>query len=148
LGSGTPRNYKETVRWMRASADSGNADAQNRLAYFYFYGIAVQQDYTEAARLVRLAVQQGLPAAQTNLAYLFEQGKGVPLDYVAAYSYYSRALASGDSTGADQRKQLARIMTAKQLDEASAQTTTYSPQGPLQPSFPSANSFSLINQQH
>jgi TPR repeat protein len=123
LGTSTPRNYAEAVRWLRASADSGLAEAETSLAAFYFYGVAVPRDYTEAARLVRLAVQKGLPAAESGLGFLYEHGKGVPLDYVAAYTWYSRAIAAGDSTSNDRRKQLAQIMTRKQLDEANGLVT-------------------------
>jgi uncharacterized protein len=123
LGTSNPRNYAEAVRWLRASADSGLAEAETSLAAFYFYGVGVPRDYTEAARLVRLAVQKGLPAAESGLGFLYERGKGVPLDYVAAYTWYSRAFAAGDSTSNDRRKQLAQIMTRKQLDEANGLVT-------------------------
>ncbi|HXX17597.1 MAG TPA: tetratricopeptide repeat protein [Candidatus Eremiobacteraceae bacterium] len=116
-GRGTKRNYEETVRWLRASANNGLPEGENNLAYFYFYGIGVATDYNEAARLLRAAAEN-LPAAQTNLAYLYEQGKGVPLDYVAAHTWYSRAIAAGDTTGSERLKQLEQIMTQKQLDEA------------------------------
>jgi TPR repeat protein len=125
-GSGSPRNYNEAVRWLRAAADSGLPEAQNSLAYFYFYGLAVQRDYTEAARLVRLAVQQGLPGAETSLGYLYEQGKGVPLDYVSAYTWYSQAMGAGNQAAADRRKQLAQLMSRKQLDEANSAVASQS----------------------
>jgi uncharacterized protein len=133
LGTSTPRNYTEAVRWLRASADSGLAEAENSLAAFYLNGVAVPRDYNEAARLVRLAVQKGLPGAETSLGFLYEHGKGVPLDYVAAYAWYSRAFAAGDSTSIDRRKQLAQIMTPKQLDEANGLLTVQI-SGPSPPS--------------
>jgi TPR repeat protein len=126
-GTSTSRNSTEAVRWLRASADSGLAEAENNLAAFYFYGVSVQRDYNEAARLVRLAVQKGLPAAATSLGFLYEHGKGVPLDYVAAYAWYSRAITAGDSSSNEHRKQLAQIMTRKQLDEASTLVTAQPP---------------------
>jgi len=143
LGSGTPRDYGEALRWMRASADSGFAEAQNNLACFYFLGIAVQRDYPEAARLVRLAAEQSLPGAEINLAYLYEVGKGVPLDYVAAYTWYSRAIAAGDHSGAERRKELARLMTPKQRDEANALVAAALPGKASQGVVP-VGSFSLI----
>jgi uncharacterized protein len=139
-GISTSRNFTEAVRWLRASADSGLAEAENNLAAFYFYGVSVQRDYNEAARLVRLAVQKGLPAAATSLGFLYEHGKGVPLDYVAAYAWYSRAIAGGDSSSNEHRKQLAQIMTRKQLDEASTLATA---QPPAQSPMSSITVFSL-----
>jgi uncharacterized protein len=158
-GNGVPLDYKEALRWLQRSSDSHLPEAEDCLAYFYFNGIVVPRDYTEAARLVRLAVQSGLPSAETNLGYLYETGKGLPLDYVAAYTWYSRAIAAGNFTGAERRKQLARIMTRKQLDEANSLTTASvspasaspaapAPRGPLQPAVPVLDGFSLLSTQH
>jgi uncharacterized protein len=140
-GTSTARNSGETVRLLRASADSGLPEAENNLAAFYFYGVAVQRDYDEAVRLVRLAVQKGLPAAATSLGFLYEHGKGVPLDYVAAYAWYSRAIAAGDFSSTEHRKQLAQIMTRKQLDEA---CTLLASQPPAQSTMSSITAFSLV----
>ncbi len=72
-------------------------------------------------------MEKGLPAAATSLGFLYEHGKGVPLDYVAAYAWYSRAISAGDSASNERRKQLAQIMTRKQLDEASTFATAQPP---------------------
>ena len=119
-GSGIPQDYKEAVKWFHAAADSGSADAQNGLGVLYYKGLGVALDYAEAARWLRLAAQQGLPSAETNLAYLYEQGLGVPLNYVAAYTWYSRAITAGDTSGAERRRQVAHLMTRKQVDEATS----------------------------
>ena len=139
-GISISRNSTDAVRWLRASADSGLAEAENNLAAFYVYGVSVQRDYNEAARLARLAVQKGLPAAATSLGFLYEHGMGVPLDYVAAYAWYTRAIAAGDSSSNERRKQLAQIMTRKQLDEASALATA---QPLAQSTISSISAFSL-----
>jgi TPR repeat protein len=84
-----------------------------------------------------------MPTAETNLAYLYEEGRGLPLDYVAAYTWYSVALAAGDDSGADRRKQLSHLMTRKQIDEATSLLTTFS--APThQPSAAGAKTFSLL----
>jgi len=143
LGSGIPQDYKEAARWFRAAADSGSAEAQNSLAVLHYKGLGVQLDFGEAARWLRLAAQQGLPSAETNLAYLYEQGLGLPLDYVAAYAWYSRAVATGDASGADRRKQISRLMTRKQIDEAASLLTAFS--SPSQKQLPAgAAGFSLL----
>jgi len=142
-GLGIPRDYKEAARWFRAAADSGSAECQNSLGVSYYKGLGVPLDYTEAARCLRLAAQQGLPGAQTNLAYLYEHGRGLPLNYVAAYTWYSRALAAGDVSGASRRNQLSRLMTRKQIDEAASLLASFSSQSQPQPSPPAASTFSL-----
>jgi TPR repeat protein len=144
VGLTTPSDSKEAVRWLQRSADSGLPEAQNNLAYFYFFGIGTRRDEAEAGRLVRLAAQTGLPGAETNLGFLYESGKGVPLDYVAAYSWYSRAIADGDSASAERRKALSRIMTHKQLDEANSLATVSARPAPPTSLAPSLNAFSLV----
>jgi TPR repeat protein len=89
-------------------------------------------------------VQHGLPRAETNLAYLYEHGRGLPLDYVAAYAWYSSALAAGDVSAADRRKQISHLLTRKQIDEATSLLTTISSPSQQQPSPPAAGSFSLL----
>lgn len=118
LGLGTSRDYAQALHWFSAAADAGLPEAQSNLAFFYFHGLGVQRDYPEAARLLRLAAERGLPIAQANLGFLYETGKGVPLDYVNAYSWYSRAIAAGDTSSLHRRKELARIMTQDQLRQA------------------------------
>ena len=144
LGVGTPRDYKEAARWFRAAADSGSAEAQNSLAVSYYKGLGVALDYGEAARLLRLAAHQDLPSAETNLAYLYEEGRGLPLNYVAAYAWYSRAIAAGDASGSDRRKQISQLMTRKQIDEATSLLKTFSSQSQQQPYPGTASPFSLV----
>jgi uncharacterized protein len=144
VGNGIPRDYKEAARWFRASADSGSAEGQNSMGVLYYKGIGVTADYAQAARWLLLAAQHGLPVAETNLGYLYEQGKGVSQDYVTAYSWYSRAFAGGDESAANRRKEIAHLMTRKQINEATSSLSTISYQ-PRQPQgSPAAGSFSLL----
>src|SRR5258708_6795104 len=132
LHHGIPRDYKEAAKWFRAAADSGSGDAQNSLAVLYYKGLGVDLDYTEAARWLRLAARQGVPSAETNLASLYEQGVGLPLDYVAAYTWYSRAVTAGDTSGVERRSQILRLMTGKQIDEATSLLAAFSSQSQQQ----------------
>jgi TPR repeat protein len=144
LGFGTPRDYEGAARWFRAAAESGFAEAQNNLAVFYYKGLGVELDYTEAARWERLAAEHGVPSAETNLAYLYEQGRGLPLDYVAAYAWYSSAVAAGDVSGADRRKQLSQRMTRRQISDATSLLTGLSSQTKQLPSPSAGSTFSLL----
>src|SRR6266478_3748950 len=69
-------------------------------------------------------------------------GCGLPRNYVAAYTWYSRAVVSGDASGVDRRNQISHLMTRKQIDEATSLLTAFSPQG-QQPSA-GASGFSLV----
>lgn len=145
LGSGTRQDYRQAARWFRAAADSGSAEAQNTLAIFYYKGLGVPLDYAEAARWLQLAAQQGLPDAETNLAYFYEQGRGgLPLDYVTAYVWYSHAIAAGDASGFERRKQLAQLLTRKQIAAATALVSNCLSNCQRQPTSVAVGTFSLI----
>ena len=47
-GEGTPQDYKEALRWYRASAEQGNAHAQNNLGNMYDEGKGTPLDDKEA----------------------------------------------------------------------------------------------------
>ena len=77
-----------------------------------------------------LAANQGYPSAEVDLAALYENGRGLSLDYVAAYTWYSRAAADGEPTASTRLKNLAHLMTQKQLDRANATLAQSSPSHP------------------
>ena len=91
----------------------------------YYTGTGVTLDYSEAAKWVQRAAAHGYARAQVDLGYLYEQGKGVPLDYVSAYTWYKLAAAGGDSRGSERMKNLSRVMTQKQISEASNRATQF-----------------------
>ena len=62
---------------VRASAEQGDASAQNRLGIMYEAGRGVPQDDAEAVRWWRLAAEQGYAYAQTNLGGMYGAGRGV-----------------------------------------------------------------------
>ena len=76
---------------VRASAEQGDASAQNRLGIMYADGLGVPQDDAEAARLYRLAAEQGNAPAQYNLGVMYDAGRGVPQDDVQAHMWLNLA---------------------------------------------------------
>ena len=117
-GHGVAKEYTQAATWFRAAAERGYAPAQDNLAWMYYSGTGVALDYSEAANWTRKSAQQGYAPAQVDFGYLYEQGKGVPLDYVRAYKWYKLAAAGGDDRGLARMKSLARLMTQKQISEA------------------------------
>ena len=106
--------------WFQASDELGFHRAQHALGVLYCKGSGVPLDYFQAANWFTRAARQGDPAAETDLGALYESGRGVSLDYVAAYTWYYRAAAAGDPSGSSHLKNLAKIMTRKELDRANA----------------------------
>jgi len=119
-GKAIPRNYAAAVQWLRAAADQDNATAQHDLGVLYYLGLGVFRDLTAAAHGEGLAAVHGNTLAQTDLAYFYETGSGVPRDYFAAFLWYSRAIAAGDSSGASRRDSIAHLLNRKQRDEGAA----------------------------
>ena len=54
-----PQDYKEAVRWYRAAAEQGFADAQSNLGLMYDKGQGVPQDYIQAHMWYNLAASSG-----------------------------------------------------------------------------------------
>ena len=80
---------------LRASAEQGDAEAQNNLGFMYSIGKGVPQDDAEAVRWFRLAAEQGDAYAQYNLGRMYATGEGVPEDFVAAVAWYRKAGRAG-----------------------------------------------------
>jgi TPR repeat protein len=59
IGIGTDQSLTEAVRWYRAAADQGFAEAQFNLAEMYEEGTGVQQDMETALSLYKQACDNG-----------------------------------------------------------------------------------------
>jgi TPR repeat protein len=66
-GDGVPKDYKESVKWLRKSAEQGDAGAQFSLAGMYYKGQGVSKNYKEATKWCKKAAEQGLEAAIKKL---------------------------------------------------------------------------------
>ena len=71
-GFGVSRDYSEAVRWIRKSAEQGNAKGQLNLGWMYDNGYGVSQDYSEAVKWYRKSAEQGNENAKNNLRILNE----------------------------------------------------------------------------
>ena len=85
----------EDVKWLRRTAEQGDAEAQFNLGRMYRKGEGVPQDNKEAVKWFRLAAEQGHARAQNNLGVRYRRGEGVPQDYAKAAKWYRRAAEQG-----------------------------------------------------
>jgi len=53
-----PQNPAEALRWSRAAAEQGIADAQANTGLIYARGVGCEPDYQEARRWYQLAAEQ------------------------------------------------------------------------------------------
>jgi TPR repeat protein len=97
MGEGVPRDYAESVRWLRKASYQGDAKAENSLGFMSYYGQGVPQNYPEAVRWYRKAADQNYERGQFNLALMYYEGKGVPRDYAEAARWFRKAAEQGYS---------------------------------------------------
>ena len=95
-GYGTPKNYKEAVKWLRKAAKQGNPLAQFDLGEMYYYkGRGVPKDKVKAAKWYHKAAEQGWDLAQYRLGEMYYRGEGVPKNYAEAVKWWREAAEQG-----------------------------------------------------
>lgn len=91
----TKQDYAEALRWYRAAAEQGDANAENNLGAMHEHAMGVPENVAEAARWYRRAPARGLAAAQYNLALLLGWGRGVPMDEPEATALLHKSASQG-----------------------------------------------------
>jgi hypothetical protein len=109
----------------------------------YEDGLGVPKDYPQAARWYRSAAEQGDLNGQYDLATLYAAGRGIPLDYESAYVWFSLAASSGHAPSARQLKNLSKLMTPRQIQEAEAKLAAQRRPGDHSEQSPAAGIFPL-----
>jgi uncharacterized protein len=117
-GKGVLQDYKTAVKWYTLPAEQGYADAQFYLGLMYEKGQGVLQDYKTALKWYTLAAKQGDAAAQFTLGRMNRDGQGVPQDFVYAHMWWNIAASNGDENGGKLRDEVAKEMTATQIEKA------------------------------
>ena len=90
-------DVERAVSCFKKSAEFGNAKAQRRLGYFYFWGKGIREDKREAVKWYRLAAGQGNAEAQRRLGYCYYVGKGIREDKREAVKWYRLAAGQGNA---------------------------------------------------
>lgn len=80
---------------VKASAEKGDAAAQNALGEMNSDGSMGKVDYAEAAKWFRKSADQGFAKGQFNLATLYGAGQGVPQNDEEAAQWYRKAADAG-----------------------------------------------------
>ncbi len=111
-------DYQTAFEEWIVLARGGNANAQVAIAGMYRFGDGRPVDAVEAARWYRRAADLDEPVAQLNLGEMYMLGIGVPRDVVRAHLWLTLAAGQGRVWARDRRDELARRMTAGELDRA------------------------------
>ncbi len=131
--SGVTPDSGESLRWLRAAAERGFAEAQNALGRIYEQGKGIPQDQKEAVRWYREAAEQGNVRGQVNLGFMYACGEGVAQNYKMAYMWFTLVLngpASEDRYIAIKNRDLTAVkMTPEDIDEAQQLAHEWKPTG-------------------
>ena len=90
-------DVERAVSCFKKSAEFGNAKAQRRLGYCYFWGEGIREDKREAVKWYRLAADQGDAEAQGWLGYCYYFGEGIREDKREAVKWYRLAADQGNA---------------------------------------------------
>lgn len=132
MGRGVARDYRQAMLWHRKAAEQGKSDAQYVVGAMYYTGNAVDADPRQAVTWFRRAAEKGHAEAQHALALMYRyHAAGLPPDKVLAYMLWSLAAAGGNGSALEQRAEIAKRMTAEQIEEALAMSRSWRPGMPL-----------------
>ena len=84
-------NLKSALKVWLATAETGDADAQNNVGEIFERGLGGEPNYEAAIIWYEKAAEQGHSAALLNLGTLYEQGHGVQKDRLKALNYYRQS---------------------------------------------------------
>lgn len=93
------QDYPNALIWFTQSADAGNIDAQDYLAYMYQNALGTSKDLTKAFNLFLEAANKNQPYAQNSLGLMYEEGQGVVKDNAKALEYYTLSANQGNYYG-------------------------------------------------
>ncbi|WP_254557762.1 tetratricopeptide repeat protein, partial [Salmonella enterica] len=75
IGEGMPKNLPEAYKWIKQSADQGNAQAHYNLGLMYWNGDGVEKDLNKAKLHLSSAVKGGVKPALAALKEFMPQTK-------------------------------------------------------------------------
>lgn len=128
MGRGVARDYKQALVWHRKAAVQGKADAQYVVGAMYYTGNAVPADPSAAVPWFRRAAEKGHAEAQHALGLMYRyHAAGLPQDHVLAYMLWNLAAAGGNANATQHRADIAKHMTAEQIEEAQALSRGWKP---------------------
>ena len=93
----TIEGKEEAVKWLKLSADQGNADAQNLYGLFLKDGEGVAMNQRLAIQYIEQAAKQGHAEAQYNLGCALQNGTGCVANTQQAIYWFTQAVQQGNA---------------------------------------------------
>ncbi|ESJ69726.1 Sel1 repeat Probable secreted protein, partial [Salmonella enterica subsp. enterica serovar Manhattan str. CFSAN001078] len=97
----------EALKWLRISAEKGDADSQTLLGFLYEHaGLGLQPDGEKARKWYEMAAQQGNGEALYTLGRMYYSGVMVNVDYDKALYFFKKAYEKELQAAADYLAQM------------------------------------------
>jgi TPR repeat protein len=93
------QSYSEAAKFLKISAENGDADAQNKLGAMYNAGLGVAPDQRRAKSLFLKSAAQGYSPAMVNLGRMLTQGIAVETADVFPYPFNDKSIAADPPEG-------------------------------------------------
>lgn len=90
------KEEKDTLAILTEKANKGNADAQNELGTWYYFGKRVKQDYETALVWFAKSAKQDNAYGIGNMAMCYQFGNGTKKDTIMAIKLYKSAIKRGN----------------------------------------------------
>ncbi len=126
-GNGLARDTSAARDWYVKAAGQGNVRAMHNLAVLYATGVDGKSDAELAAEWFEKAADHGMTDSQYNLGILYARGAGVEQNLVQSYKWFGVVAADGDKDSVDKRDEVAKSLTAEQLNAAKAAVDDFKP---------------------
>jgi len=89
----------QVIKYLKLSAEQGNAEAQHALAACYLNReVEVADNFAEAFKWYRLSALSGRVEAQCSLGACYALGQGTPVNPVEACHWFRKAAEQGNAT--------------------------------------------------
>ncbi len=126
-GKWNERNYAEALKWYQKAAEQNYPPAFTAIGTAYKEGHALTQSYKESLNWFRQAAAYNDPVAQYELGILYDGGHNFQANEPEAYKWFTLAAAQGHPLATKARDNVARKLTAEQLDEAQQRALAFTP---------------------
>lgn len=141
MGQGVSRDSDQAMKWFRASANQGNADAEFFMGSYY---LLPRRDIGEGIRWLRLSAEQGNQDAQLLLGKTYADGTSeVPRDAVQGEMWLQLAAKDNLPFYASQLAAAERGMSPAEIEKGKALAAAWKPKPGLKSDGKAANGKSM-----
>ena len=105
-----PKDLTEALKWVRMSAEMGDADAQADLGTMLAIGAGTNRDQEGARHWFLRAAKKNNPIAQSNLGVIYQYGKGTPVNLEEAAKWFRLAAEAGNIIAKEQLEEVQRAL--------------------------------------